>query len=739
MPGQTGLLSGLVRLLRRPGWRRVRFGLLLGGGLCVASAGLAAGGDDDGPVGTARRVERLSAAIDRGGVEVYGDLRHPRQPVSVQDLEKGECWRDEGLSDVMARGLRTSGILRDIGGVVLRSPDAAMSTVNRQLQQVDPRFGREAALSAFDAQLSATANFNRNDRLYNNSFYAGGTNSFLQDFHDYRMELSKRTVAGSQVAVRSLADFDSNNAPANTFRSGWNTAVEGEVRQSLLQGSGVEFNRIAGPLSQPGSYNGILIARVNGDMTNADFQASLRDYVSNVENGYWDLYAAWRNYDALRKSHAAVAQLYHEKYELVRQAEQQRGGPSSINAVDEAWVRQQVLQLRNEVQEALYGRLLNGTEVRNGSAGGTLQSGGGVLAAERRLRLLTGLPAADGNVIRPADEPTMAEFLFSWDMTTEEALQRRPELQRQNLAVKKRELELVAARNYLKPQLDAVGRYRVRGFGDTFAGGGTATGGAPDTSLGNLGTGDHQEWAVGLEFSVPLGFRKAHAAVSHAELNLMRERTVQREQQREVLSSLSGAWTDRERTWQALQDSLDQYLAARRYYEAIDARDDSTDDRRIDAVRRMYAAESQFFRARAEYAIALKNLHFEKGSLLEYKDMRVHEPSEAEQSSENAQAVPGAAGAAGGPAGAAPAAAEVAAEESEAAVPEPRGAEVAGGRVVLPQSAAKSSARSASAVAVGSDLPEAAPVQRRPAFWRAAKPQPGQVAQPQAATGRARL
>ena len=85
-------------------------------------------------------------------------------------------------------------------------------------------------------------------------------------------------------------------------------------------------------------------------------------------------------------------------------------------------------------------------------------------------------------------------FRSSWELVTEEALQRRPELQRQNLAVKKRELELVAAKNYLKPQLDAVGRYRVRGFGDTFAGGGVASGGAPDTSLGNLGTGDHQEW-----------------------------------------------------------------------------------------------------------------------------------------------------------------------------------------------------------------------------------------------------
>ncbi len=715
MPGQTGLLSGLIRLLRRPVRRRVRFGLVLAGGICAWWLGREADAADDGPLATARRVERLSTAIDRGGVEVYGDLRHPRQPVSVQDLEKGDCWRDETLSEVMARGLRNSGVLRDIGGVLLRSPEAAMSSVNRQLQQVDPRFGREAALSAFDAQLSATANFNRNDRIYNNSFYAGGTNSFLQDFHDYKMELSKRTVAGSQVAVRSLADFDSNNAPANTFRSGWNTAVEGEVRQPLLQGSGVEFNRIAGPLSQPGSYNGLLIAQVNGDMTNADFQSALRDYVSNVENGYWDLYAAWRNYDALRKAYDSVSKLYHEKFELVRQAEQQRGGPSSINAVDEAWVRQQMLQLRNEVKEALYGRLLNGTEVRNGSAGGTLQSGGGVLAAERRLRLLTGLPAADGNVIRPADEPTMAEFLFSWDLTTEETLQRRPELQRQNLAVKKRELELVAAKNYLKPQLDAVGRYRVRGFGDTFAGGGIASGGAPDTSLGNLGTGDHQEWAVGVEFSVPLGFRKAHAAVSHAELNLMRERTVQREQQRDVLSSLAGAWTDRERTWQALQDSLDQYLAARRYYEAIDARDDATDDRRIDAVRRMYAAESQFFRARAEYAIALKNLHFEKGSLLEYKDMRVHE-----QSAEPA-------------AGAEPGAADGAAEATSSAAPE------AAVQVLRPQADAISQVRPVSAAVEAETRPAAAPVERRPAFWRSAKPQLGRVSQPQAAAGRAKL
>ena len=261
---------------------------------------------------------------------------------------------------------------------------------------------------------------------------------------------------------------------------------------------------------------------------------------------------------------------------------------------------------------------------------------------------------------------------------------------------------------------------------------GVASGGAPDTSLGNLGTGDHQEWAVGVEFSVPLGFRRAHAAVSHAELNLMRERTVQREQQREVLSSLSGAWTDRERTWQALQDSLEQYLAARRYSEAIEARDDSTDDRRIDAVRRMYAAEAQFFRARAEYAIALKNVHFEKGSLLEYKDMRVHEqPSEKQADAGQAPATESGRGG-----GAGPQLPEAAATEGGAKV------EMAGQSEVATESVPeRSAAVQSERVAAPASVVE--PAVRRASFWRATKSQSREVApasaERQGVSGRARL
>jgi hypothetical protein len=572
-------------------------------------------------------VDRIAREIDSNVPEIFTDIAPAQQPLTLQQLESPDSYQDLKLEEILARGLGSASVLRDVGGAVLRAPDSMSTSVSRQLAQTDPRFGTEAALSAFDAQLAATANFNKNDRIYNNAFFAGGANSFLQDYHDYQLELSKRSAAGSLMALRGVSNYDNNNAPANNFPSSWNSWVEGELRQPLLQGGGLEFNRIAGPGAIPGAYNGILIAKVNTDMSDADFQVALRDYVSNVENAYWDLYLAWRDYDAKRRTLAEVEKLYNEKYgKPIDEAKKQKLplDETAVNLTDAAYVRQQMLQLRNEVREALHGRLITGTEVRNGSSGGTIQGASGVLAAERRLRLLIGLPAADGRIIRPNDEPTTAEFTFNWDLVSAEAVAARPELQKQNLAVKKRELELLAARNFLNPKLDAVGRYRVRGFGDTLIGGGNQAGASPASAVGNLAGGDHQEWAVGLEMTIPIGYRKAHAAVSHAELNLMRERSIQREQQREILSNLTGAWGDKDRAYESMKTALEQFLAAREYVDGIISREETPDDRKIDGWRRLALAESLLFRARAEYAVALKNIHYEKGSILEYKNMRIH-------------------------------------------------------------------------------------------------------------------
>lgn len=565
-------------------------------------------------------IDYITKQIDNPSLGVINQVSMTAEPVTALTLAASEItYVDVALNDVLSKAMQHSTILRDIGGIVLRSPDTVNTGYSTRLQETDPRFGMEAALSAFDAQLAASANFNNNNRIFNNSFFAGGATSFKQDLHDYQVELSKRTATGSQVAIRSVTGYDSNNAPANTFSNSWDTWLEGEIRQPLLQGGGVEFNRIAGPGSTPGVYNGILIAKANSDINHSDFIASLRGFVSNVENAYWDLYAAYRELDARKKAMEKALVLWNE-------AKAKAKAGTTFDA-DEALARQQYYQLKADVDEALSGRLLQGTEAQNGSGGGTMQMTGGVLVAERRLRLLTGMAASDGQLLRTTEEPAMAPIHFDWNAAMNEAVRQRPELQRQHIVVKKKEMELLASKNFLNPRLDAVGRYRWRGFGDDLISGGVQTGTSPSSALGNLATGDQQEWTLGVELTVPIGYRRAHASVQHAEVALSRARAVQREQQREIVSDLNAAITDAVRAYQSVENNLNQYLAAKDYLTALEQRkqldvSDGT-DRVLDAQRRLLQSEINFFRARAEYAVALKNVHYEKGSLLRYKDLRV--------------------------------------------------------------------------------------------------------------------
>ena len=118
------------------------------------------------------------------------------------------------------------------------------------------------------------------------------------------------------------------------------------------------------------------------------------------------------------------------------------------------------------MQNALSGEPYLQSRNWNGLPSGAFHTTGGVLLAERRLRLLMGLPPSDGKLIRPNDEPIAAKIDFDWNQVTREATTRRAELRRQKWQIRRRELELIASKNYLLPRLDAVGRYRWRGFGD---------------------------------------------------------------------------------------------------------------------------------------------------------------------------------------------------------------------------------------------------------------------------------
>lgn len=559
--------------------------------------------------------------------QVAGDelLAATTAPISLSSETPTE-YLDLTLEQVMQMGLAQSKAFRDLGGLVLRSPEIVRTKNDPAIAQTDPRFGIEAALSAFDAQLAASANWEKNDRALNNQFFGGGTRLLTQDFNVYQAQVSKTAATGSTFAVRNYTQYDANNAPGNFFPSAWTTWYEGEVRHPLLQGGGVDFNRIAGPNAQPGLINGVVIARINSDVSLADFEIGVRNYVSDIENTYWDLSFAWRDLESKIAARDAALETWRRIQALYSQG--RRGG----EAEKEAQAREQYYRFQEEAQNSLHGRLLDGTRTNNGSTGGTFRGTGGVFVCERRLRLLIGMPINDGRLIRTADEPSSAKLAYSWESTLGEALSRRVELRRQKWQIRKRELELQANKNFLKPQLDALARYRFRGFGKDLMPDGT--GGEFGDAYSNLASGNFQEWQLGLEFSMPLGFRQAYAAVRNAELQLARDRSLLFEQERSVVHDLSNAIADVDRSYQIVETASNRRMAAREQVEAVQAAfdaDNATVDLLLEAQRRMADADVSYFRALIEYSLSIKNVQLEKGTLFDYNEITLEEGPWPEQ------------------------------------------------------------------------------------------------------------
>ena len=511
------------------------------------------------------------------------------------------------LEEAVRIALANSKIMRDLGGTVLRSPRAITSTNDPALTFTDPRFGEEAALSEFDAVVSSSAFFENNDRQLNNRFF-GNQGIFQQDLHNYQLGISKRSATGSTMSLRNFTTYDNNNQLSNAIgKSSFDQIVETEIRQPLLQGAGTEFNRIAGPGARPGQINGFLIGRVRTDISLTDFEKSIRDLVAEVENAYWDLHFAYRDLEA-RVDARDIALVTAKKLEA--QAATQGTG-------DAAQAMEQYYRFESDVIDAVNGRSVDGTRTNNGSAGGSFRGLGGLRVAERRLRLILGIAINDGKLVRPSDDPSQAPILYDWANSSGEALSRREEIRRQRWVIKQRELELIANRNFLKPQVDLIGRYRFRGFGKELLNYGDKS-----DAVSNLLDGNYQEWQAGLEYTLPVGFRKAFTAVRNSQLALQRESEVLKEQERVVLYGLSNAMNEMKRAFDSMQLQEKRLGEIVRQLQSLQAKWESGQDPALDVVldthRRLLDARLRYHQSRVEYALAIRNVEFEKGSLLEF-------------------------------------------------------------------------------------------------------------------------
>jgi len=512
------------------------------------------------------------------------------------------------LTEAVRRGLRFSPVLRSIGGTVVTSPQAVSTVYDPALAHANPQLGVEAALAAFDAQYNQNLFWEKIDSPQNVPPPPPGLppNFFVPVVQEtqgtFTNELVKRTATGAQFTLRNNVFYNRTNRPFQRFPSSFTGFVEAEYRQPLMRGAGTQYNRIVGTggnLGVIGQYNGVLIARVNEDVALADFEAAVISLVSDIEQAYWDLTTAYRILEAVAKGRESALQTF--------QYQQVRLEVGTGRQDEEAQARSQYYQFQAQLESAL--------------AGDT-----GLYPVEQRLRYLIGMPATDGGLLKPVTDPLDAKVIFDWESSLGQALNRRVEVRRQSFNVRRREMELYAARLNRRPQMDFVGQYRWRGFGDNLIG--DTDEGLNDNLFASITDGNYQEWRAGMEIAWPVGLRAASSAVAHAKLNLQRERALLAETELRISHDLSDAARQIELTFQLVETNYNRYLADLRQVDVLRRRyRDGTDNINflLQAQRQVVTSESEFYRSIANYNLAIRDFHRQKGSLLAYNQVSLSE------------------------------------------------------------------------------------------------------------------
>ena len=548
------------------------------------------------------------------------------EPLTLSNPSFDNIW-ELSLEEAIRTSLENGKVLRNLGGrfasfggprpqtgepavSLLTAPGQTPTIYDPAITETEPFRGVEAALALFDAQLTSSLTWERQNRPQNVN--PTGALIFQQkllgDQGNWTSGIQKRSATGATWGFSNSTIYDNNNSPIREVPATWTTNYDFSFNQPLLQGAGVTYNRIAGPdpfdniFGRP-LFRGVLLARINADISLADFEAGVRNLISDTEQSYWELYFAYRNLEARKAGRDSSLEAWRKVHALY--VEQSRGG----EADKEAQAREQYFFFRSEVEQAL-------TDVYR---------------CENRLRYMMGISASDGRLIRPADEPTTARISFDWQQSLVEALSRSAELRKQKWVIKQRELELVAAKNLILPRLDMVGRWRFLGMGEQLINQNydpyNADGGAnPDPLVGTdaystLFSGQFQEWQAGAQFQMPLGFRRELATVRHFQLQLARERARLQDEELEASHALVEAVRNVDTNFALAQTNFNRRVAAERQVEAVQAAYDAntvTLDQLLDAQRRRAEAESSYYRSLVDYNRSISQLHFRKGSLLEY-------------------------------------------------------------------------------------------------------------------------
>jgi outer membrane protein TolC len=301
--------------------------------------------------------------------------------------------------------------------------------------------------------------------------------------------LSRLFGSGASVTASTSLSRDTSNNFLTLISPAWFTSIGVELRQPLLQGRAIDPARRA-----------VKVSRATVDRSEASLRRVVAETVAAVEQAYWTVLAARRDV-AIRESTLALADRQREDARIRVQAQ----------VVPESDLAQFTAEI-----ERRRGDLFASREAAT--------------RAELLLKALI-LDSADaspwGATLALDDPPPPVPSPVDVGAALKDAAER-PELADLDARRALQAIELDAARDRLKPQLDLVGGYTARGvagarsedvrpfpgltpeFADELQG-------ALGASLESVALHRFPDVSAGVVLTIPLGHRAARADIATAE------------------------------------------------------------------------------------------------------------------------------------------------------------------------------------------------------------------------------
>jgi outer membrane protein TolC len=231
------------------------------------------------------------------------------------------------------------------------------------------------------------------------------------------------------------------------------------------------------------------------------------------------------------------------------------------------------------------------------------------------------LPVSDPTIVMPGTAPLLEPVNFNLSEQVNTALENRLELGQQQLRIGSAGIAAGVAANNLLPQLNLVGQVSFQGPGEDIPEGNEA-----------MVRADFVNYAIGLQFEVPLGNRQARAIWRRALLQRAQAIEQYRNLVNQVTLDVTTGWREVDTTWDEIITRRQARFAAAEALRAIYIQREGAEAFNPSFVRLVLDTEERLANAQLEeaqsiaaYNIAISRLERAKGTLLRYNNVLMEE------------------------------------------------------------------------------------------------------------------